>query len=353
MATFQGDRFLREQLHSIRQQSRLPDELVVSDDASTDGTMAILAEFAGAAPFPVRIHRNPTTLGWARNFQDTIARCDGEIIVLADQDDVWAPDKVEAIVDVLCRPEYDFVLSDARILTESGRDTGKTLWQVRGFGAHQKQEFVRPRDQFRLIFRYGLTMGMASAFTRSLVEFAGPRPAYVSHDQWYVPVAAAGGCRGALIDRPLVAYRQHPGQASHGATLGPLRQIERTLWAEDLCDTTVLELWLQRLAELEGGPVAASVALLEENIHHLTLRRQARQTPGLKRMPLVARELASGRYARFSRGLRSALADLAAGVFRLPSRSGAVHGPTDRAGRSGYLPGARPVTDSNRSMSSR
>src|SRR5215210_7844615 len=94
LCTYNGARFLREQLQSIAEQQTPPFELVLSDDASSDDTFAIAREFARSAAFPVELHRNPTRIGTVANFDQTISRCRGEVIFLCDQDDVWRPDKI-------------------------------------------------------------------------------------------------------------------------------------------------------------------------------------------------------------------------------------------------------------------
>ena len=93
MATYNGEKYIKEQLQSLSNQTSLPFELVVGDDGSTDATLDILKEFCAHAPFPVRIHQNQANLGFARNFLDTARRCKGDWIAFCDQDDVWLPDK--------------------------------------------------------------------------------------------------------------------------------------------------------------------------------------------------------------------------------------------------------------------
>ena len=88
MATYNGERFLEQQLLSIARQIRLPDEMVVSDDGSNDGTIDILERFATNAPFPVRIYRNLNPLGYGDNFLKAASLCDGDLIAFSDQDDV-------------------------------------------------------------------------------------------------------------------------------------------------------------------------------------------------------------------------------------------------------------------------
>src|SRR5688572_3171861 len=94
LCSYNGARFIHDQLSSIARQSRLPDELVICDDRSSDNTIAIIEKFAVDAPFPVRSHVNPTNLGSTKNFELAISRCCGDFIALSDQDDIWHQDKL-------------------------------------------------------------------------------------------------------------------------------------------------------------------------------------------------------------------------------------------------------------------
>src|SRR4051812_44291759 len=93
MGAYNGEAFIGEQLASIAGQSKLPIELVICDDASTDSTVNRIEEFARAAPFPIRTYRNEANLGVAGNFGRAIGLCNGDLIALSDQDDVWKPGK--------------------------------------------------------------------------------------------------------------------------------------------------------------------------------------------------------------------------------------------------------------------
>ena len=101
MATYNGEKYIKEQLQSLSNQTSLPFELVVGDDGSTDATLDILKEFCAHAPFPVRIHQNQANLGFARNFLDTARRCKGDWIAFCDQDDVWLPDKLATVIQAI------------------------------------------------------------------------------------------------------------------------------------------------------------------------------------------------------------------------------------------------------------
>ena len=104
MATFNGSRFLLEQLESLATQTRLPDLLLVSDDGSTDDTRDIVLRFAETAPFAVHMLDGPCT-GYGANFASLLERMPGhvDVVALSDQDDIWLPGKIRAAVDALAQ----------------------------------------------------------------------------------------------------------------------------------------------------------------------------------------------------------------------------------------------------------
>jgi glycosyltransferase involved in cell wall biosynthesis len=103
MAVYNGEHFIQEQLDSYARQSRLPDELVVSDNASVDSTVDIVRDFAERAPFRVGLFVNERNLGVSKNFENAIDKCTGDIIFLSDCDDVWYPDKLKVMEKAFLR----------------------------------------------------------------------------------------------------------------------------------------------------------------------------------------------------------------------------------------------------------
>lgn len=97
MATYNGEKYLSEQLTSINEQTKLPLELVVCDDGSSDNTLSILHEFKKKANFPVKIHENRVNLGYTENFFKAANLCTGDWIAFSDQDDIWKPEKIEVV----------------------------------------------------------------------------------------------------------------------------------------------------------------------------------------------------------------------------------------------------------------
>lgn len=138
MATYNGERFLQEQLDSLARQTLLPYELVVCDDGSTDATVSILEAFASSTPFPVRIYRNEENLGYGDNFLKAARLCKGDWIAFCDQDDVWLEHKLARCAEVLAKyPEVDLlshsaIQVDARLRTLKYRVPNHREFEIRG-----------------------------------------------------------------------------------------------------------------------------------------------------------------------------------------------------------------------------
>src|SRR5947209_20067608 len=94
LCTYNGAQYLLNQLTSIEAQTRRPDEVVICDDSSCDGTVELIRSWADAAPFPVRVHVNPRNVGAIKNFERAVSLSCGDLIALADQDDLWYPNKL-------------------------------------------------------------------------------------------------------------------------------------------------------------------------------------------------------------------------------------------------------------------
>ncbi|WP_295695548.1 glycosyltransferase family 2 protein [Lapillicoccus sp.] len=218
MATYNGARFLPEQLESLRCQQHVPVELVVNDDGSTDETAEIVLQFARTAPFAVSFERNPVRLGFADNFLLAAARCRGDVVAFCDQDDVWHPTKLARAVAVLAlEPEVALVGHDATLVDAEGRPTG--VLRHKAPAGRSPGWALLPQAFF-----FGLTM----TFRRELLELVPDtqrpfdlvdpaRP--LAHDRW-VSFLAAISADVYFINESLVDYRQHDTNASGGMTSG-------------------------------------------------------------------------------------------------------------------------------------
>jgi glycosyltransferase involved in cell wall biosynthesis len=120
VATYNGERFLEQQLRTLSEQVKLPDEVVVCDDASTDRTPEILAQFARRAPFPVRLVINDQRLGWRENFLKPASLCTSDYIAFCDQDDVCLPDKLSVVSRYLDRDRCILLQHGYRLIDDDG-----------------------------------------------------------------------------------------------------------------------------------------------------------------------------------------------------------------------------------------
>ena len=110
MATFNGEQFLVAQLESIAAQAVAPYELVICDDCSTDATVELIEDFAGRAPFRVRLERNPERLGFAENSLMAARLCEGDVVAFSDQDDVWHETKIMRCLQAFDSPRCSLVM---------------------------------------------------------------------------------------------------------------------------------------------------------------------------------------------------------------------------------------------------
>lgn len=147
MATCNGARHLGEQLRSFAVQQRLPDELVVADDASTDGTRDLVEAFARSAPFPVRLVVNPARLGLAGNFGRALSLASGDLVFLSDQDDVWFPEKIAVVAGLAAAdPAHACFINDAWLADGELRRVGASKMQrIRAAGL-PAYVVLRPRS---------------------------------------------------------------------------------------------------------------------------------------------------------------------------------------------------------------
>jgi len=227
LCTFNGERFLPEMLASLAAQSAPPIELIVGDDGSTDGTLAILEAFTTGAPFPVTIVRQPHRLGFAENFLSLVGLTGSRYVAFADQDDVWSPTKLERIGLAVRRSGISLVIHQASLIDEAGRPLAARFPEI------ERSVIRRPLDIDPWFPAYGMTIVVdraaleaATALGRPLSRDLDGHP--LDHDEWAFLVGSATG-RIALLAEPLTNYRQHPGNYIGAPRLGLIDRIARGL----------------------------------------------------------------------------------------------------------------------------
>ena len=317
LCTYEGARWLPAFLDGLLAQTRPPAELVVSDDGSRDATLELVAAFAADAPFPVRISSTPERLGSTFNFAVAFAACTGDLIAPADQDDVWAPRKLERLAAAMEARGLAMAFSDGTVIDDAGRPVPTTLWEGVGFDAAEQRAFAR--DPLGLLLRRSVVTGAAMMFRSRYLDRLLPFPAALNgpgslmlQDRWIALVLAATAEVGAVAE-PLIAFRRHAGQQTGlraPLTTGEVaHQLRRTTTssAEGL-RTRAAQLDAVR-SRLGGHAHPGADDRLAAAVAHLQAR--ASLPPARPaRVPTVLREWVGGRYRRYTGGARSAVADL-------------------------------------------
>ena len=313
LCSYNGEAFLGEQLASLAAQTRLPDEVIIGDDHSTDSTLDLIDRFARTAPFPVQVLKKDVNAGTSANFTDTMRHSRGDVVFLSDQDDRWVRHKVERMVaEFERRPELLVLHTNARLVDAEGRPLGTDL-----FGALEisRREIVRVKSghAFDALIRRNVATGATMAVRRRLLDIALPTPGDWVHDEWLATIAAGLG-HGTVdvLEESLIDYRQH-GRNQIGARRLTLREkIERlfrkrgTYFDWQLRRATILVEKVRSLGSLISGD---KVEMLNEKLVHVSFRASLPRNRLLRIAPMFV-EIAAGRYGRYSTGLRSVVRDI-------------------------------------------
>jgi glycosyltransferase involved in cell wall biosynthesis len=204
LATFNGSAFIDQHLASILAQLGPDDELIVSDDASTDST----CECVEALRDPrIRLYRSHYRRGHSKNFARALGIATGDLIFLCDQEDVWHPDKLAAVKDVFARHAEVSMVHHGRVLTDM---EGLPIGEGVEFGAGIRQGAAFIGSEFLRAPLWGCCMALRAEAVRQMLPF--PRGVH-THHHWATAVAALGG--GIyLLPEPLISHRQHGANAA-------------------------------------------------------------------------------------------------------------------------------------------
>ncbi len=310
MCTFNGGSYLEEQLESIALQSRLPYELIVCDDRSTDETLAILKRFQAEAPFVVRVIQNRQRLGSTRNFDQAIGLARGELIALCDQDDRWTPTKLERLSEALNEnPFLGGVFSDANLIDGDGRAIGMRLFAKHKFTETKQRDFACCPTA--TLLKHDIVTGATLMFRTSIRRYCSPIPPSWVHDGWLAWMIALHSRLG-LIAEPLIDYRVHAGQQ-----LGVID--ERDMAARTQAETRrqyyrrvarQFQDLLQRVLDEGWNERDALIGRIREKIAFL--QKQATLSPsiGVRTLQMIGQ---LPHYIHYARGLGSLRKDLLLG----------------------------------------
>jgi glycosyltransferase involved in cell wall biosynthesis len=193
MTTFNGEKYLRRQLDTILSQLGTEDELIISDDSSTDGTIEIIKSYSDSR---IKLLENGNFGSPVFNMENALKRAQGDYLFLADQDDVWLPGRVQKVIEKL--QQYDLVVCNAFIVDGNEKVIHESYFEWKG----SSPGFFRN-------LRKNSFLGCSLAFSRKIVKAALPFPKQISmHDVW---IGLMAECMGKVLflDKRLMYYRRH------------------------------------------------------------------------------------------------------------------------------------------------
>ena len=195
MTTYNGEKYLKQQIESILSQLQDNDELIISDDASSDSTLEIISLYK----YPnIRVYKNNKRLGIVKNFENAIMQSKGDIIVLTEQDDIWEANKLEIIRHYFKKTICNILVSDAFIINAKGNVICNSFYEFRHSGP----------GIFKNIYK-NTYIGCCMAFRSTLKPFILPIPENIPmHDMWIGLLGEVFG-KTLFIEDKLIYYRIH------------------------------------------------------------------------------------------------------------------------------------------------
>ncbi len=315
LVAYNRERFLRKQLESIVAQKRLPDELIIGDDCSTDRTAEIISDFAAHAPFPVHCYVNESNHGYSRNLEHAIQLCSGDVIVFCDDDDVCLPEKLRVTEEeFLASPATGLMVSDSTLVDEQLNPLGMTLWGVARFTTREAGTLLEnPISTLarHFIIAAGHTIAFRASLKPYIMPFPQKLPPRVFCDVW-IALVLASVTNIACLSHPLVLHRLHAKQIAGVQTIASsrerigIRSRERERTAQFV---SLVEEVISRVSMLDTPLIERNLESLTHWAEHMKMQSQLSRAKR-RRLLQIAHALLTGGYHRYSRGVLTAARDL-------------------------------------------
>ena len=317
LCTYNGVRFIKEQLDSILRQTILPDQIIISDDGSTDGTIECIEQFWAETiqgnhffnSIELTLLRNENSLGVTKNFEQALKACTHSLIALCDQDDVWVATKLEQLSEMFDEnKKLLLVFTDSRLVDAEGHPLGLTSFEALSVSSWEKAAFESQQGT-QVFLKRNLATGATMMLRRQLLDVATPFPTEWVHDEWLALIASfAGDVR--LYDECLIDYRQHGSNQIGMKKPGIKHYIGRLIFPRTERNLR-LYLRAQQMSEHSFFQQANTEAFLaaQGKLEHETARRQL-PASRINRIKPIVREMRTGRYKKFGLGSQDIARDL-------------------------------------------
>lgn len=238
MATYNGEKYVRHQISSILNQIASEDELIISDDSSTDGTVQAILEINDPR---IRLFTDMKFRDPIRNFQHALSHASGAFIFLADQDDVWMEHKYETLIKLL--GSYDLVISDSKIVDEDLNVVHPSFF-----------EYFNSRPGIVRNMVKSAYYGSCMAFNRDILSKALPFPLTkeIGHDLWIGLVAEMTG-KVLFYKEPLILYRRHNNAFTPLEVGKSKRKISQKIYGRYVMITEVIRFFIKQNLKWKKG----------------------------------------------------------------------------------------------------
>ena len=205
MATYNGRRYVAQQIESILNQTYQDFRLIISDDSSTDSTLKILEEYEKKDQ-RIEIYCQGENLGIVANFEFLIGKVRSEYFMFSDQDDIWEPDKIEKTLDKMEKENLDLVYTDLVVVDSRLKEIAPSYWKLKGLD-YRIKKYNNFESLYLNNFVTGCTMLVKSKWINDFLPLP-KKSKYILHDYWIALVISQSG-RIGYIDEATVKYRQH------------------------------------------------------------------------------------------------------------------------------------------------
>lgn len=237
LCTYNGERYIREQLKSILNQTMPVDEIVVCDDGSVDNTFSIIEDFCSRTSVNIQIYKNEEKLGVSRNFKKALKLCHGEIVFFSDQDDIWLPEKVELFVNYFSQHRNtQVVFSNAILIDANGsplKSRKKLLWDYTFHTSYRRLFDIGCEWECFLEGNVatGATMAVNKAYC-DRIPFISLCDNIILHDYAICLIASKDNVLG-YIDKPLTKYRLYESQTCGISDKSPFYSVDEQAYIID------------------------------------------------------------------------------------------------------------------------
>lgn len=314
LCTYNGERYIAEQLNSILNQTIPPKEIVISDDGSKDQTLEIADNLLSHSSVEYKIVKNTGTHGVTGNFCNAISRCSENVIFTSDQDDVWVNNKAEIILKIFENNKALLVFTNGELVDQNLKLLNCDMWKSVGITT----EMLERTMWFEYMLNRCFVTGAAMAFKQELFSENEKIPSSWLHDGWLAWKAVA---RGGLVpcQDKLLLYRQHGDNVVGMSSVTSKTRIKSYLYNFKIIkDTHVIR--YARYVELKDKMGCMFSVQQQEELNECIsfwkdLMESDKSKKRLTRIKIIRKHMKNGDFEKYFNGKKGAIRELLLALF--------------------------------------